>query len=105
MGIPKYMDMLDYRVEQLPEHMREAVRDYILEGKRVGYFLQAIFSNNFYEALLKADQENRSALFEYFYLLSSAPFGCFGSEENYERWISIGGLQGLYKKRKENGHN
>lgn len=80
---------------RLPEHMREATREYIEHGKRTGDFLHAIFSNDFIDVLMRADSPNHQCLRDWaFFLLTQVPSECHGSGKKYEAWIKKGGLNG-----------
>ena len=81
--------------KRLPEHSRETLLEYILQGRKTGGFLEALLSNDFMRAFEKADLHNRRSFLNYAeFLLNDAPRGCWGSSHIYERWISKGGLIG-----------
>jgi hypothetical protein len=80
----------------IPDHMVHALVQYIVAGRRVGHFLTAVLSNDLKEAAGRADGTNQHLLWEYvFFLYNYAPQECWGSEENYTRWIENKGLLGL----------
>jgi hypothetical protein len=83
-------------IEMLPAHMRDAVRLYVLNGIRGGRFLAAVMTNNFADAVLRADDVNAAALrYWAMWLRDYAPTGCWGSPDRVAAWIKSGGLIGL----------
>lgn len=89
--------MTEYRekIEMIPGHMQEHVLRYIERGYPVGGFLFAVLSNNFKEAVVRADDINQRAFVAYVqYLVWYAPSMCHGSPERYAAWIESGGLEG-----------
>lgn len=82
----------------IPGHMQEHVRAYVMEGRPIGNFLTAIFSNNLMEAATQADDTNIRQLADYArFLYNYVPSACYGSPENVAHWIEIGGANGLQK--------
>ncbi|MGE0584150.1 MAG: hypothetical protein AB7O39_03345 [Flavobacteriaceae bacterium] len=79
----------------LPDHIRGGVKRYIEHGVEPGGFLTAVICNDLKGALGKADDINRTAIFEivqFFYM--DAPAICWGSPEAFSAWIERGGLVG-----------
>lgn len=79
----------------LPEHIREGARLYIEHGIKPGGFLSAVICNDLRGALGKADDINRTAIFEivqFFYM--DAPAICWGSPEAFSAWVERGGIVG-----------
>lgn len=84
---------MDYNYETLP--LKAPLDDYLEYGHPVGGFLQAVLSNQLFEAVGRADLENRARLAEYVsYLYNHAPMYCRGSEERVREWIHKGGKAG-----------
>lgn len=82
----------------IPARMYQGIIDYIVTGTPTGSFLAAIFQNDLVNAIGKADAENSALLREYaLFLYNEAPMPCWGSDEEYHRWIDKGGLM-KYKK-------
>lgn len=74
----------------IPEHMREAISLYVLDGVPVDGFLQAVLSNDFMQAFAKADSENTYSMHGWArFLYNHVPSACFGSPESYENWKGI----------------
>lgn len=92
------VDLLDIQRgvdRHIPEHCRDGVLEYVLHGRPVGSFLEAVFSNEFMGACARADDVNRLALFEYaVFLHNYAPSDAYGSPERVQAWIERGGLFG-----------
>jgi len=69
--------------------MLESLIRYTDQHIPTGSFLQAVISNNLTEAVCQADDENMENLPAFItYLYNYAPAGCWGSTENYKKWIS-----------------
>lgn len=81
--------------QMLPENMRGDIRRYIERGIEPGHFLAALLSNDFMEAVGRADDENQRHIITWArFLCNEAPRGCFGSPENYRAWVENRGLNG-----------
>jgi hypothetical protein len=87
--------MTDINYARLPEHMQEAMQDYIEAGIHPGGFLSAVLSNDFMEAVRRADDTSRTALHAYgVFLYCEAPPACYGSPAKFNAWIARDGLLG-----------
>jgi len=85
----------------LPEHMREAAREYVEYGAPVGSFLTAVLENNLIEAYKCADDTNTAAMRDWaFWVYDQLPGGAWGSPEAVRSWQECGGLKGLYSATK-----
>ena len=86
----------DINYSRLPAYMRESVREYIENGKPVGHFLTAVFSNDLAGAVTRADSTNLAALRDYILFLYNEPVPreCKGSKEKVDAWMKAGGLKG-----------
>ena len=85
---------VDIDYEQLPEHLRRAVKVYIEQGRKPGGFLQAVICNLLMEALGRADETSRARLHDivrFFY--NEAPPECWGSLDRMKAWVRRGGLE------------
>lgn len=72
----------------IPEHMKDAIRRYILRGYPPGDFLRCVFSNDLMGAAGRADYTNQYLLFEYCKLLYNyVPTSCYGSQEKVDQWV------------------
>ncbi len=76
---------------------------YVETGTPTGGFLQAVLSNDLFDAVGKADLENRMHLTEIVqYIYNKLPKDCHGSQDKYWNWIEGGGLGGpLNQETKE----
>lgn len=84
----------------IPEHCREGMHDYIMNGIRPGGFLCAVLSNNLIDAFARADSINSARLEDYAKFLSNyAPQECYGSPETVDLWCKLGGINGMEKKQ------
>lgn len=77
----------------LPDHMREAVRNWVLRGephpRSMGHFFQAVLSNNFGEAVTSADGTNSRCLRQWaLFLYNDVPSSCWGSMEKMIAWYA-----------------
>jgi hypothetical protein len=75
--------------DQIPPHMQEAIRRYVVQGIAPGHFLQGVISNDLRMAVNHADSTNLPLLklyAQWFY--NVAPSGCHGNLANMLKWIS-----------------
>jgi hypothetical protein len=80
---------------KIPPHMHNALALYVMKGISGGSFLSALMSNDFMEAVLRADNKNQAALIDWARLIyNDLPVGCSGSPEKVKKWIEKGGLMG-----------
>jgi len=78
--------MTDY--SRLPEHIRSAAQRYIEHGVNPGSFLTAVFANDLIQAVGRADEHNRRALFDICcFVYSEAPAMCHGSYTAVDTWV------------------
>jgi hypothetical protein len=81
--------MYTFRQWHIPDRMMPAIRAYIEERKKPGYFLQMVITNNLKEALSAADEENLANIQAYVgYFYNEAPSPCWGSPEKMELWLN-----------------
>jgi hypothetical protein len=79
----------------IPEHMREGLTNYILDGVSAGGFLKAVIKNNLVDAYGTADHINGNCIRAYAdFLYNGMPVMAWGSQEKYEKWINHGGMYG-----------
>lgn len=79
---------------EIPAHMCEAVREYVVNGKRTGDFLRAVLANRFLEAVSRADIGNLNSLRGWAHVLTVLPLYAWGSDKAVDTWIQAGGLLG-----------
>ena len=81
--------------EGVPDHDHESLIQYVLRGRPVGDFLQAVLENNLTESFGRADDTNRRCLFEICaWLYNWMPSNAWGSPAKYSAWITKGGTDG-----------
>lgn len=77
---------------QIPEHMREGVRNYVLRREPSGDFLMSVLENDFAKATGRADTTNRrnNTIICWSWLLHSGgiPNDAWGSKEKVDRWLA-----------------
>lgn len=84
---------------RIPEHMVEGLVRYVIHGDRPGDAMQALLAHNFRGIMERCDFENLASLREWWLMLCNrVPIAAHGSEENVERWISAGGLNGKIER-------
>lgn len=79
----------------IPHQMVGGLRRYVEDGIPPGHFLSAVLCNDLTRACERADENNRFVLFNYvLFFHNYLPAESWGSEENFEKWIDKGGLNG-----------
>lgn len=72
----------------IPEYMHGGIVRYITDHNPPGDFLRAIITNNLKESFRCADETNQVIIHKYIHwFYQYAPSNCWGSEENYKRWL------------------
>jgi hypothetical protein len=75
----------------IPEHMLEAVANYIVLHRRPGDFLEAFLQNDLRGTFERADSVNQIHILDYIkFFYNEAPSLCWGSKEKMEAWIKEG---------------
>ena len=73
---------------QIPPHMQEAIKRYVIERKAPGDFLRAVITNDLRNAVGRADDTNLPLLPIYVrWFYNRAPISCYGSCENFVAWL------------------
>ena len=81
------------------QDIQESLDRYVKHGIRTGGFLYAVLTNNLFQAMTKADMENRMNLHEICsYIWNEIPSSCWGTEQKVEVWIARRGLEGKLDK-------
>jgi len=92
MGDPKFA----------PTWVKDSLTAYAKTGQPPGDFLLACLTNNLVEAIARADMNSRHALADIVaFIYWEIPSASWKTEEAVERWITIGGLEGMERDRKE----
>jgi hypothetical protein len=73
----------------IPPHMRASLLHYVNDRLQPGHFLTSVLSNDLYGACSRADDHNRTCLYDYVVWLSHyAPSSCWGSTEKVSEWLT-----------------
>lgn len=84
-----------FRNSHIPLYMNAGLYRYITTGKRPGDFLAAILSNDFAEAVCRADGTNRQNLVAYAgFMYNEMQGSAWGSPAKVKAWCKLGGLKG-----------
>lgn len=76
---------------QVPNHIRLSIDAYVMYGRPVGNFLQAVLANDLMDAMRRADFFNRRMIYEICaYIHNAAPQACWGSRERYTAHVALG---------------
>jgi len=74
----------------LPIGVKESIDYYVDHGIPTGSFLYAVLSNDLFEAMGRADETNRHALFDIVqYIYCCCPQACKGSSKAIDDWIAL----------------
>lgn len=72
---------------RIPEVTMGALERYVLQGIPTGSFLEAVLSNDLFDAMARADACNMEALPAIVgYIAQRFPRGCYGTRETYVAW-------------------
>jgi len=75
--------------ELLPEHMRDAMRNYLFHRIEPGSFLAAVLCNDLRGAVGSADRINKQALTEIVqFCMWALPSNAWGSTERVAAWLA-----------------
>lgn len=75
---------------EIPKRTLNALDDWAQEGVPPGDFGVAVLTNDFAEAVARADSENQEHLVEIAkYVYNELPLGCWGSKEQVQNWKEI----------------
>lgn len=84
----------------IPEHCRDGLLSYIMDGIEPGGFLCAVLENDLVGAFGKADNINADRMEDYArFIVNYAPRDSWGSRKIVDAWIKAGGLNGMEKKQ------
>lgn len=75
----------------IPLHLWSGLQHYMCEGRQTGHFLEAVLSNDLFEAFARADDLSRLALPTIIkYIYNHCPASSYGSKEAVEVWLDGG---------------
>ena len=87
--------LYQFRGFQIPLYMNAGLDRYIKTGMCPGDFLVAVLSNDFREAVLRADGHNLQNLAAYVGFMYNEMQGkAWGSPAKVKAWCKLGGLEG-----------
>jgi hypothetical protein len=67
---------------------KDTIDRYVEKGIEPGGFLTAVFENNLFEAVARADSLSIAELPEIVkYIYNNCPIGCWGSREAFQSWM------------------
>ncbi len=73
----------------IPEVTLGALDRYLNHRIATGDFLRAVLSDNLFDAMARADLNNRRALHAIcMYIYNELPCGCWGNEGKVDRWLA-----------------
>lgn len=82
--------------QDIPEHIRDGFRLYLVHGIEPGSFCRACLENDMKEAAGKADHINRSRIPDIaMFMVWGMPSDSQGSPEKVSAWIKHRGLEGV----------
>jgi len=77
--------------QDVPPHLREGLKAYLIDRVRPGAFLSAVLTNNLTDAVLRADPASLGSLKDLvLFLHNYAPANSHGSSELFEAWLAHG---------------
>ena len=83
----------DYFDLGLPDYMWGGVRRYLEHGIPPGDFLHAVLTNDLSEAFGRADETNRTVMYEWcLFFYNAVPGNCWRTQANYDQWVDRGGF-------------
>ncbi len=86
-------------LDRIPKRLRAGIARYVKDGVRPGGFLTAVFENDLFEALGRADPESLTALRDLvIYVYNETPSQCWGSPAHMQEWMRRGGAHGIMKE-------
>lgn len=96
----KLKDYLETRVS-VPSYMHDGLLKYYIDGIEPGDFLEAVIKNDFVTAVCKADENNRTSLRDWGWVMYNEIPTVARYQEGYDFWIQIGGYRGFITKEIE----
>ena len=86
--VDRALEEFTFLGQRVPGYMHHGLTRWISQGIAPGGFLQAVLMNNLKAAVREADDTNVRLLHVYVaFLYNHAPIACWGSENNFDRWI------------------
>lgn len=77
----------NYVEDNIPDHTKSAIEDYLINGLSPGSFISAVFANDLHRAAQCADVHNIASLgFIARWVATYAPAGSYGSYDAVDNW-------------------
>lgn len=74
--------------KRIPEQILRSLYGYVEYRQATGHFLNAVLSNNLFEAIGRADKESLAALREIVtFVHMEVPSHCYGTVEKVQEWL------------------
>lgn len=84
------------REKGVPEHLCEGLAEYVERGLRPGGFLTAALENDLVQSFARGDEWSVAGMRNICeFLYWCIPLVARGSPEKVERWIKLGGIEGI----------
>jgi hypothetical protein len=96
--------MLDMRSRGLPSYMQRAVICYIVNHQPLSHFLTALFENDLFRTIGRADDTNCKLIREWVRMLYNCdeiPSGCWGSKDRVREWLTEPGTRHEWQNLEE----
>ena len=85
--LDEYIKEIDW--EKCPEHIREGLKNYVLNHISTGGFLHAVLVNDLFSAIGRADETNKLEIHKIIqFIYNELPTTCYGSQESYLKWLA-----------------
>ena len=76
---------------RVPFYTLRCIQNYVENHVPPGSFLRAVFEHELFDAFMRADLDNRSAMFDIVaYIHNNIPAACHGNPEKVAAWIKRG---------------
>ena len=84
--LDEYIKEIDW--EKCPEHIREGMKNYVINRISTGGFLHAVLVNDLFCAIARADETNKLEIHKIIqFIHNELPTTCYGSQERYLEWL------------------
>ena len=86
------MSRIPFKIQDsrlFPARIQETIENYVNHGGDLSGFWLAMFSGDYEAAALNADEQNSTYFVSIIrFMVSSAPYACFGSPARVKKWRS-----------------
>ena len=89
LSVPVFEVSFNGQYADIPAHMQDAIRRYVIQGYKPGDFLTGVITNNLRQAVGHADETNLPLLKTYVqWFYNEAPGSCWGSVQAMNEWMT-----------------